>query len=190
MEEQKEHKLTTVFYRYKRFAGGKLILYLIGAVGSFFIARHSTYLLVLWAALLIVLPVIIAIRRKSFFSLRVWDDRTLTITPNYIQVGTEKYEFTNVETVAIYLGGFYGFRYGRRGRKDRSAGSDVNGDDNVLAFRYKGKTQSYEFFLRDFDSYVAICHIIDEWKKSGKSFVLKEQFSRDYIREQIRLSQN
>jgi hypothetical protein len=56
----------------------------------------------------------------------------------------------------------------------------------VLAFRYEGKTQSYEFFLRDFNSYVAICHIIDAWKKSGKSFVLKEQFSRDYIRDQVR----
>jgi hypothetical protein len=36
------------------------------------------------------------------------------------------------------------------------------------------------------NSYLAICHIIDAWKKSGKSFVLKEQFSRDYIREQVR----
>lgn len=190
MEEAKEHKLTTVFYRYKRFAGGKLILYAVGAVGLFFVARHNTFFLALWAVLLIIPPVLIAIRRKSFFSPRVWDDRKLTITADYIQVGVEKYEFTNVETVAIYLGGFYGFRYGQRQRRDRNDGNDAPGDDNVLAFRHKGVTQSYQFFLRDFNSYAAICHIIDAWKNSGKSFVLKEQFSRDYIREQIRVSQN
>lgn len=190
MEEVKEHKLITVFYRYKRFAGGKILLYAVGAVGLFFVARHNTFFLALWAVLLIIPPVLIAMRRKSFFSPRVWDDRKLIVTADYIQVGTEKYEFTNVESVAIYLGGFYGFRYGQGRRKDRNTGSDAPGDDNVLAFRHKGVTQSYQFFLRDFNGYVAICHIIDVWKKSGKSFVLKEQFSRDYIREQIRVSQN
>lgn len=185
-----QHQLATVFYKYKSFASGKLILYAAFAIGFFFIASGNTFLMVIWAVFLIVPPMIAAIRQKSFFSLRAWDDRKLTITPDYVQVGDVKYEFEGIETIAIYLGGFYGFGYGRRSRSNPNGIGRVNGDDTVLAFRYKGATQSYQFFLRDFDSYVAICHIIDEWKKSGKSFVLKEQFSRDYIREQIRLSQN
>ena len=183
-------KLTTVFYKYKSFASGKMILYAAFAVGFFFIARHSTLLLCIWAVLLIVPPTIAAIRQKSFFSLRAWDDRKLTLTPEYIQVGNEQFEFEGVEAVAIYLGGYYGFIYAKPARRSPSVGADVNGDDNVLAFRYKGKSQSYQFFLKDYNSYLAICHIIDGWKKSGKSFVLKEQFSRDYIREQIRIYQN
>lgn len=185
-----EHKLTTVFYQYKSLAAAKMLLYAVLAIGFFFIARHSTFLLVLWAVLLIVPPVLGALRKRSFFSLQNIDDRKLIITPEYVQVGTEKYEWGGIETVAIYLGGYYGFKYGRKNKRSRGTGSDVPGDDNVLAFRYKGKTQSYQFFLKDYNSYLAICHIIDAWKKSGKSFVLKEQFSRDYIREQIRIYQN
>lgn len=183
-------KLTTVFYKYKSFASGKMILYAAFAIGFFFIARHSTLLLSIWAVLVIVPPVIAALRQKSFFSLRAWDDQKLVLTPNHIQVGTVQYEFEGVETVAIYLAGYYGFRNGPDTRRVPNVGTDVNGDENVLAFRYKGKTQSYQFFLRDYNSYLAICHIIDAWKKSGKSFVLKEQFTRDFIREQVRQFQN
>lgn len=185
-----ELKLTTVFYKYKSFAAWKILLYAILAIGLFFVARHSTFLLCLWAALVIAPPVLAILRNRSFFNLQSVDDRKLILTPGYVQVGTDKYEWEGIETVAIYLGGFYGFRYGHGAKRDRIMGGETPGDDNVLAFRYKGKTQSYQFFLKNFDSYVTICHIIDEWKKSGKSFVLKEQFSRDYIREQIRKLQN
>ena len=177
-------QLTTVFYKYKRYAAVKMILYLIIVVTFFFVGYGNPYMIILGVAILIGPPILSAINQKSFFSLRAWDDRKLIITPDYIEVGTEKYEFENIQSIAIYLGGYYGFNDHRAGGESQVT---VNGDDNVLAFRYKGKTQSYEFFLRNFDSYVAICHIIDAWKNSGKSFVLKEQFSRDYIREQIRL---
>jgi hypothetical protein len=181
-----EHTLTTVFYKYKRYAAAKMILYLIIAVSFFIVGNGNTYMILVGVAILIGPPIFSAINQRSFFSLRAWDDRKLIVTPDYIQVGADKYEFEHIQSVAIYLGGYYGFSFGKSSKSGSRGYDSVNGDDNVLAFRYQGKTQSYEFFLRDFDSYVAICHIIDAWKKSGKSFVLKEQFSRDYIRDQVR----
>jgi len=182
------YKLTTVFYRYKRFAGGWIILYAIAVLFFYFISNGNPYLIALWIAVMIVPPVWGALRSRSIFSLRSWDDRKLILTPTYIQVGDEKYEFADVQAVAIYLGGYDGFSYvaHRQSRTEKRKGNfSVNGDDNVLAFRYQGKAQSYEFYLSDFDSYAAICHIIDGWKSSGKSLVLKEQFSRDFIRQHV-----
>jgi hypothetical protein len=185
------YKLTTVFYKYKRFAAGWIILYAIVVLGFYFIAKGNPYLIALWIAIMVVPPVWGALRSKSIFSLRAWDDRKLILTPTYIQVGDDKYEFTDVQAVAIYLGGYDGFSYNSfdQDPKHKKKGAySVNGDDNVLAFRYQGKAQSYEFYLSDFDSYAAICHIIDSWKNSKKSFVLKEQFSRDFIRKHVRIN--
>jgi hypothetical protein len=181
-----EHTLSTVFYKYKRFAAAKMILYVIAAIGFIIGGSGNIYMILVGVAILVGVPLWSAINQRSFFSLRAWDDRKLIVTPGYIQIGADKYEFENIQSIAIYLGGYYGFSFGRSSQSGSRGYGSVNGDDNVLAFRYQGKTQSYEFFLRDFDSYVAICHIIDAWKKSGKSFVLKEQFSRDYIRDQVR----
>lgn len=184
------YKLTTVFYKYRRFAAGWIIVYALLVLALYFISNGNPYLIALWIAVMIVPPIWGALRSKSIFSLRSWDDRKLTLTPTYIQVGDIKYEFTDVQAVAIYLAGYKGFSYGRGSytpgsRISKKSISSVDGDDNVLAFRYQGKAQSYEFYLSDFDSYAAICHIIDSWKNSKESFVLKEQFSRDFIRKQL-----
>lgn len=183
------YQVKTVFYKYKNSPAIKLFLYMVFLLLFFFIALDSTVLMIIWAACLIVPPVVVAIKQKSFFSLRSWDDRSLILTADYVQVGEEQFDFKDIQTVAIYLAGYRDFGQ----VTSRTRGKEmipVNGDDNVLAFRHKGATRSYEFFLRDFDSYVALCHIIDAWKNSGKSFVLKEQFSRDFIRGEIRRYQN
>lgn len=179
------HQLNTVFYKNQRFAAGKLVLYMVFAVAFFFVALGNAWLMVIWALSLLVPPLIAAVKRKSIFNLKYWDDRPLVLTPEFIRIGAEQFNFTDIQTVAIYLGGYKGFKH-YRGSHD----APVNGDDNVLAFRHQGKTRSVEFFIRDYHSYVTMCHIIDAWKNSGKSFVLKEAFSRDYIREQMRLNQN
>jgi hypothetical protein len=180
------YKLTTVFYKYKRFAAGWLLFYAVTVLAFFLFSRGSGLLTAALIVIMLVPPLLAAVRRKSIFSLRTWDDRKLTLTPDYIQVGNDKYEFSAIQAVAIYLGGFNGFSYDSGGSDtSRKGTSSVNGDDNVLAFRYEGKAQSYEFYLSDFDSYAAICHIIDQWKNTGKSFVLREQFSRDFIRKQV-----
>ena len=183
------YKLTTSFYQYRRFAGGWIVIYAVLVLVLFFLAKGNTILLTLLIAVMLVPPVMVAVRRKSIFSLRSWDDRKLILTPDYIQVGDVQYPFADVQAVAIFLGGYKGLYAERTLRRSRSlrnppGGGSVVGDNNVLAFRYQGKAQSYEFFLSSYDSYAAICHIIEQWKKSGKSLVLKEQYSRDFIREQ------
>lgn len=178
-----QHQVKTVFYKYKKSPGIKLILYLLFLLGFFFVARGNTFLMVLWFATLILPPIVVAVRQRSIFTLRSWDERSLTITADFVQVGEEKFEFKDIQTVAIYLGGFRNLPMALRRRRKSIPTSE--GDDNVLAFRHNGVTRSYEFFLRDFDSYVELCHIIDVWKNSGKSFVLKEQYSREYIRKQL-----
>jgi hypothetical protein len=180
------YKLTTVFYKYKRFAGGWIVIYALLVIVLFFLAKGNTLLVMLLVAVMLVPPLIVALRKKSIFTLRSWDDRKLTLTPDYIQVGDEQYAFADVQAVAIYLGGYKGLyeeRWRNRWGTKLGKGSVV-GDNNVLAFRYQGKAQSYEFFLSSYDSYAAICHIIGKWKESGKSLVLKEQFSRDHIKQQ------
>lgn len=180
------YQVKTVFYRYQRMAALKLILYLFFALGSFFVVHKYPTLMVLWVVLVIIPPLVIAVRKKSMFNLREWDHRPLIITADYVQVGEEKFNFPDIQTIALYIDGFRDLPPGVSFQRRRNGvGILVSGDKNVLAFRHRGVTRSYEFFLRDFDTYVALCHIIDAWKNSGKSFVLKEQFSRDYIRNQL-----
>lgn len=182
-----EYKLTTSFYRYRPYAKALIALYVVLTLVTLYLAMNGTGIyLALFFLVCLGPPLVAAVWQKSIFNIRSWDDRKLVITYEYIQVGDVKYSWVNIEAVGLYLGGYQGFRHKiMRGDGYESA----YGDDNVLSFRYQGTVQSYDFFLRDFDSYVAICHIVDHWKESGKSFALKQAFTRDYIRGQIREAQ-
>ncbi|WP_315818023.1 hypothetical protein [Paraflavitalea speifideaquila] len=94
---------------------------------------------------MLLVPPVLGALQKVIFSLQNIDDRKLIITPEYVHVGTDKYEWGDIETVAIYLGGYYGLKYGLKNIRSRRAGSGVPGDDNVLAFRYKGKHKAFSF---------------------------------------------
>src|SRR5689334_5953519 len=104
-----DYKLTTVFYKYKRFAAGWIIFYALVVMAFFFIARGNTWLTVLLVVIMVVPPLWAALRPKSIFSLRSWDDRKLILTPDYIQVGNDSYALSDVQAVAIYLAGYNGF---------------------------------------------------------------------------------
>ena len=104
-------RLTTIFYRYNRYAPVIIILYIVVFVSFFYISRGlPQYVSLIGVVLLIFPPIYGAIKKNSIFSLRRVDERRLTITPTHIQIGDQQYAVAELR-IALYIGGFEDFKY-------------------------------------------------------------------------------
>lgn len=179
-------QLTTIFYRYNRFAPVIILLYVVVFVSFFFVSRGlPAYVGGIGFAVLILPPIYVAIRKKSKFSLRRIDERKLTLTPTYIQIGDRQYPVAALK-IALYIGGFENFRYSKNNKWITQ--NSIYGDQNYLSFRVEKKVDDYQFFLRDYKAYEDICAVADAWKQAGVSIVIKEQFTRAFVREHVNRS--
>lgn len=181
-----EPQLTTLFYRYNRFAPVIIVLYVVVFVTFFFISRGMpAYATGIGFAILIVPPIYGAIRKKSFFSLRRIDDRRLILTATHIKVGELEWLVSELK-IALYIGGFENFKYSKNNKWITQ--NSIYGDQNHLSFRAGKKVEDFQFFLRDYKSYEALCAVTDAWKTAGNSLVVKEQFTRDFVRRHVKNS--
>lgn len=177
------NQLTTVFYKYNRFAPVIIILYVLVFVVFFFISRDLPgYVSLIGFAVLILPPIIGAIRKKSFFNLRSWDERKLTLTPTAIQVGDQQFAVAELK-IALHIHGFEGFSYSKNNKWITR--NSIYGDQNYLSFKLGKQVEDYQFFLRDYNAYEALCNVAAAWKSSGVILVVKEQFKREFVRDQM-----
>ena len=179
-----DHQLTTVFYRYNRFAPVIIILYVL-VFGAFFYMSMGmpAYVTGIGFVILILPPIIGAIRKKSFFNLRSWDQRKLTFHPSYIQVGEQQFPTAGLK-IALHIHGFEGFAYSKNNKWITR--NSIYGDQNYLSFRQEKKVQDFQFYLRDYKAYESLCNVTEAWKSSGVTLVVKEQFKREFVREQVK----
>lgn len=178
-----EPRLTTIFYRYNRYAPVIIVLYIVVFVSFFYISRGlPQYVSVIGVVLLIFPPIYGAIRKNSIFSLRRVDERRLTITPTHIQVGEQQYAVGELR-IALYIGGFEDFKYSKNNKWITQ--NSIYGDQNHLSFRTAKGVEDFQFYLRDYKSYQSLCAVADAWKLSGVSLVVKEQFTREFIRDHV-----
>lgn len=178
-----EHQFVTVFYRYNRFAPAIILLYVLAFGAFFYISMDlSPWVTVVGFLALIFPPIYGAIRKKSLFNLRTWDERRLTFTPEFIQVGEVKYPITDIR-MALHINGFEGFAYSRKNKW--IARNSIYGDQNYLSFRVDKKVQDFQFYIKNYKAYVSLYDVIDQWKKKGVKLVLKESFSFEFVRDQV-----
>ena len=177
------NQLTTVFYKYNRFAPMIIILYVLVFGGFFYISMDlPAYVTAIGFALLILPPIIGAIRKKSFFNLRSWDERKLTLSAEYIQVGEQQFPVPGLK-IALHIHGFEGFCYSKNNKWITR--NSIYGDQNYLSFKHDNKVEDFQFFLRDFKAYETLCNIAEAWKANGITLVVKEQFKREFVRDQV-----
>jgi hypothetical protein len=176
-------KLTTIFYKYNRYALVIIILYVLVFVTFFYYTtRMPMYATVTGFAILILPPIIAAIRNKSVFTIRRVDERRLTLTPAHIQIGDMQLAVADLK-IALYIGGFDNFKYSKR--RKWITQNTIDGDQNHLSVKLNGKVEDLQFFLRDYKSYESLCSVVDAWLSAGISIVIKEQFKRDFVRKQV-----
>jgi hypothetical protein len=183
-----EPQLTTVFYRYNRYAPVIILLYVAAFVTFFFISLSLSPIISAVGFLLLILPPIYgAIRKKSIFSLRRIDERRLTLTPTHIQVGDVQFDVSDLK-IALYIGGFEDFRYSKNNKWITQ--NSIYGDQNHLSFRTAKGVENFQFYLRDYKAYQSLCAVADAWKSAGVKVAVKEQFTREFVRDQVNRRSN
>lgn len=178
-----DQQFTTVFYRYNRFALVIIILYVL-AFGIFFYMSMNlpSYVTIIGFALLILPPILGAIRKKSLFSLRRWDERKLVFTPTHIKIGDAQFAVTDIK-IALFVNGFDGFSYSKNNKWITR--NSIYGDRNYLSFKSEKSVDDYQFFLRDYKAYLALYEVLDAWKNNGVKLVVKEAFTKQFVRDQV-----
>ena len=178
-----DKQFTTVFYRYNRYALVIIILYVLVFGAFFYISmRMPPYVTGIGFAVLILPPIIGAVRKKSIFSLRTWDKRKLTFTPTHIKVGDREYRVINLK-IALFVNGFEGFAYSRNNKWITR--NTIYGDRNYLSFRTEKTVEDFQFYLHDYKAYLALYEVINAWKDSEMKLVVKEAFPQQFVKDQV-----
>lgn len=160
-----------------------IALYVIVFVVFFFLSRDwPSYVQLTGFGILVLPPILGAIRKKSFFNLRSWDERKLTLNREYIQVGEVQYPVKELK-IALHIHGFDGFAYSKNNKW--ISRNTIYGDQNYISFKRDKKVEDFQFFLKDFKAYEALCDVAEAWKADGVTVVIKEQFNRKFVRDQV-----
>jgi hypothetical protein len=180
-----ETVLTTLFYKYNPYARFMFFLYVLSIFLLCLFVCDKIPIYIIWLVLCIsAMPLVYgAISKKSIFNFRAWDSRMLTLSPSYIRVGTDKYHIQDVQ-IELHINAYDGFIYRIR-QEGLLKPQTTYGDNNLLLFQYKGVTYDVEFHLRDYNSYITLCSLIDAWQAKGVPVTVKEAFTREFVEKQF-----
>ncbi len=177
--------VTTVFYRFNKYANYYLIGYVLVLFWAVFNPlRLSGTPLYIWLAIFLLFPVYLAIGKNSFFYIRKWDERKLIISSNGIYVGDSVYRLSEIEAVAVTLHSFHDFVYSVSSDGEHEKRSEY-GDQNYLSFRSNGEILDFQFFIKDYQAYKTLYVILNGWMNSNKSMVCKQSFPIEFFDQQI-----
>lgn len=176
--------LTTLLYKYNPYARFILCLYtsLILVLYMLTCNRVPVYLINLGLCASLLPLVYGAISKKTIFNFRAWDSRSFTMASSYIQIGRQQFNVADLK-MELQVHAYNGFLYRVR-RKGLLVSQSTCGDNNVLYFRYRDVHYDVEFLLRDYESYITLCELIDEWKAQRVSIEVKELFNREFVHRQ------
>jgi hypothetical protein len=93
------------------------------------------------------------------WSMRTWDERRLIFSSDMISFGQDHYAVNELETAAVYLESFNGFKYRRFRNPGLNAGgkllvqSIADGDNNKISFRHGGEIEDFTFYLANYAQY-------------------------------------
>lgn len=176
--------LITLLYKYNPYARFLLCLYasFILALYIIFCDKVPVYLINLGLCVMLMPLVYGAISKKTIFNFRAWDSRPLTLASSYIRIGKQQFNVADCK-LEMHVHAYNGFLYRVR-RKGLLIPQSTYGDNNILYFQHRGEQYDVEFLLRDYESYITLCELIDEWKGQGVLIEVKELFNRDFVRKQ------
>jgi hypothetical protein len=152
--------------------------------GAFFYIsmKMPPYVTGIGFAVLIMPPIIGAVRKKSLFSLRTWDQRKLIFTPEYIKIGEKQFRVSDLK-IALYVNGFEGFAYSKNNKW--ISRNTIYGDRNYLSFRNEKGVEDFQFYLHDYKAYQSLYEVVEGWKSNGVKLVVKEAFTQQFVKDQV-----
>jgi len=119
--------------------------------------------------------------------LRGWDKRTLIFSSEMISFGEDLYAVNELETAAVYLESFDGFKYRRFKNPGLNYGGRIlvqsiaDGDNNKISFRHGGEIEDFTFYLANFAQYAQFQAVINDWSAAGVNVVVKQVFDDEFI---------
>lgn len=159
-----------------------LLALIIALLVTIVVVDNRTVQWICGGALLVVL-VVIGLSKKLTFNEP--DDKNIYISREGIAIGTERFDWSAIDKVGIYVDAFYGFRYGNANSALRSAPSSSYGMDNWIYFRCGDKKHNYRFLIPNHEMYFLLEDILAAWRAEGRSFAWKEVYGRKFVEQQM-----
>jgi len=179
-------RLTTMVYKYKRYAPWMVAAYAWATVLFFAFCPSLSPLIVLIAMILFVAVAVYAgLRTKSIFSIRSVDERKLTLTLDELVWGNWLIPITELEDLEVYIHAFNSFRHQETGYNRRKIVTVEYRDRNQLSFTYRGAKYDLTFYLGTFEHYETLLKILRSWREAGILFSARSAFDDSYIREHV-----
>jgi len=180
----RETVLNTLIYKYNPYARFFMVLYIIGMFFIYLFTCNIIPMYIIWTALCIwAIPLVYAgISKKTVFNFRSLDNRILTLSTSFIQVGHERYPVTDLG-IELHVNAYDGFVYRIR-REGLLMPQTTYGVNNELLFTCNGISYDHEFHLRNYGDYFLLCKLIDEWKAAGVKIIVEEAFTREFVGKQ------
>jgi hypothetical protein len=184
------HKVPTRVYKYN--LNGFLVIgiYII-CLGIFIfhllLMSVSTLQIGIFGAMILAVPLYVCYGNNPKWRMMVWDERRLVFSSTAIDFGGDHYPVSEIETAAVYLESFDGFKYRALGLGRKFYGLEVivekktDGDNNKISFRHGGETEDFTFYLANYAEYAELRKLINDWSSAGVNVVVRQIFDDEFI---------
>ena len=178
--------VTTIVYKYNRYANWMLILYCLATLGLFICSSSlSSIGVIIYCVLLFGLPIYVGMNPKSFLSVRRIDDRTLTISNYSIRYGESLFDILLLNDLSIFIYAFDNFAHEQSNPDGVEIRFLESGDKNTISFIYLDEEYEFTFFLANYDQYKELYNIVAYWQKNLIPVKARSAFDAGYITEQL-----
>ena len=182
------HQVSTRVYTYNPNGIGVLILFIFGVIVLIHqLLTMHTLIAGIIACILLAIYIYVRYTNNPKWRIQVWDERRLIFSSDAIRFGQDKYPITELETAAVYLESFDGFKYRALGmiRSNMTPGVVVqrkaDGDNNKISFRRKGEVEDFTFYLANYAQYAELRSAMNDWSAAGVNVVVRQIFEDDFI---------
>ena len=202
------HKVATRVYTTNPIGIAILVAYIIGLIIFIFnLMSMSTTEIGIVCALFFGVWIYVYYGNNPKWRMQVWDERRLVFSSTSIDFGEDHYPVSEMETAAIYLESFDGFRYrgvgipagggsgaffGRKLIRNQGIRSGIlvekraDGENNKISFRHGGETEDFTFYLDSYAQYAGLRAVMNDWSLAGVNVVFKPVFEDEFIQEEMR----
>ena len=186
------HKVVTRVYTYNSKGIVPIAIFVIG-IPIFLYQLVSMLNLQAWitGAILLAIWLYVYYGNNPAWRLRGWDKRTLIFSSEMISFGEDLYAVNELETAAVYLESFDGFKYRRFKNPGLNDGGRIlvqsiaDGDNNKISFRHGGEIEDFTFYLANFAQYAQFQAVINDWSAAGVNVVVKQVFDDEFIKGEM-----
>jgi hypothetical protein len=185
------HNVPTRVYKYNPYGFLVIGIYII-CLGIFIfhllLMSMSTLQIGIFGAMTLAVPLYVRYGNNPKWRMMVWDEQRLVFSSTAIDFGDDHYPVNEMETAAVYLESFDGFKYRAIGMPRNKFGLGVmvekktDGDNNKISFRHGGETEDFTFYLANYAEYAELRKVIYDWSAAGVNVVVRQIFDDEFIK--------